>query len=199
MMRHDQKFFTFNNAYLNQIANFHLQNTFLEEELETQLFRLFAHVSLTRDPRAVRDMVPYEVWANWPPDPEIRELEVQRAELKGGQYRFDGREDEDKIWELTNQIAQKRSQREKRIVQEYREASRGGEVEQYEEPAIDLVIPERARLAEILCHQPDDLCDEERTRRNIKVVDLYVALCGKRERVKRSEPNPSPPLSGPRP
>ncbi|KAI0398656.1 hypothetical protein F4802DRAFT_603826 [Xylaria palmicola] len=89
MIRQDPRFFTFQNACLNQIAKFHLQNAVLEE-LENQMFRLFAHVSLTRNPRATRDMVPPEVWANLKLDPEITELEQRRAELKQGQYRFDG-------------------------------------------------------------------------------------------------------------
>jgi hypothetical protein len=57
MMRHNPKYFMFQDAHLNQVANFDLQNAFLEEEMEDQMFRLFAHVSLTRDPRATRDMV----------------------------------------------------------------------------------------------------------------------------------------------
>ena len=196
-MRQDPRFFTFWSAYLNQIANFHLQNAFLEEEKEDQLFRLFAHVSLTRDPRASRDMVPPEVWANLPPDPEITKLEQERAELKQGIYRFDGLEDEAKIRELTNKIQSKKSQRERRIVRDYREyyfyncptwdlerQARGEEVEQYTEPAIDLVIPERARLAELLCHQPENLTDDERFQLSVEVVDSYVALCGKKETVK---------------
>lgn len=79
MMRHDPQFMTFQSAYLNQIVNFDIQNAFLEEEKETQLFRMFAHVSLTRDPRATADMVPPEVWANAPPDPEIIEFQKQLA------------------------------------------------------------------------------------------------------------------------
>ena len=58
MMRHDPTFATFHNAYLNEIAKFDTQNTFLVEQTEDQLYKLFAHVSLTRDPRATRDMVP---------------------------------------------------------------------------------------------------------------------------------------------
>ncbi|KAF1738508.1 hypothetical protein CRV24_000434 [Beauveria bassiana] len=58
MMWHEPGFKTFFSAYLNEIANFDLQNAFLEEEKQSQLFRMFAHVSLTRDPRAIRDMVP---------------------------------------------------------------------------------------------------------------------------------------------
>ncbi len=114
------------------------------------MFRLFAHPSLTRDPRATRDMVPSEVWANLAPDPEITKLEEQN---------------ESEIRELTATIRSKRSQREKKIVKEYREnyfhhrltwdlerQARGEELEEYVEPAIDLVVPERVRLAEILCH-----------------------------------------------
>lgn len=82
MMRHDPQFVTFHHAYLNEIANFDLQNAFLEEEKESQLFRLFAYVSLMRDPRATSDMVPKEVWANLSPDPQIVELEEQRVHLK---------------------------------------------------------------------------------------------------------------------
>jgi hypothetical protein len=93
-MRHHPKFYTFQDAYLDQIANFDLQNAFLEEEMKDQLFRVFAHVGLTRDPRATRDMVPAEVWANLPPDPEITALVDQRAELKRGQYRYQGQENE---------------------------------------------------------------------------------------------------------
>ncbi|KAH8882112.1 hypothetical protein GQ53DRAFT_753940 [Thozetella sp. PMI_491] len=212
MLRQDPRFFTFQNAYLNQIANFHLQNAFLEEEMEDQMFRLFAHVSLTRDPRATRDMVPPEVWENLPPDPEITALEERRAGLKGGQYRFDGQDNEAEIRELTETIRSKRAQREKRIVKEYREnyfhhrptwdierQARGEEMEEYVEPTIDLVIPERARLAEILCYQPDNLSEEEIARLSIEVVDLYVALCSKRETVKRKRLRPptivEPPLT----
>ncbi|KAH7146947.1 hypothetical protein B0J13DRAFT_595275 [Dactylonectria estremocensis] len=107
----DPRFITFHHAYLNEIANFDLQNAFLEEEKENQLFRLFAHVSLTRDPRATSDIVPDEVWANLAPDLEI--------------YWIEGHEEE------------------------------------YAEPVIDVTIPECARLARILCHQPDDLTEDD--------------------------------------
>ncbi|EXK77129.1 hypothetical protein FOQG_18154 [Fusarium oxysporum f. sp. raphani 54005] len=105
----------------DSIANFDLQNAFLEEEKESQLFRLFAHVSLTRDPRVTADMVPDEVWANLAQDPEIVELEEQRAQLKRGKYRIEGHEDEEEIRQLTNKIRTKRAYLEKQVVKEYRE------------------------------------------------------------------------------
>ncbi|KAH7186540.1 hypothetical protein DER44DRAFT_802580 [Fusarium oxysporum] len=198
MMRQDPRFMTFQSAYLNEIANFDLQNAFLEEEKESQLFRLFAHVSLTRDPRATADMVPDEVWANLAPDPEIVELEEQRAQLKRGKYRVEGHENEEEIRRLTNKIRTKRAYREKQVVKEYREdyfyhrptwdieqQARGEEEEEYMEPVIDVHIPERARLANILCHQPDGLAEDQVLEQRIEAIQLMVALCDKRETVKR--------------
>lgn len=45
MMRHDPKFATFHGAYLNEMVQFDIQNTFLGEQAEDQLYKLFAHVS----------------------------------------------------------------------------------------------------------------------------------------------------------
>ncbi|OAA45708.1 FluG domain-containing protein [Cordyceps fumosorosea ARSEF 2679] len=194
MMRHEPGFKTFFSAYLNEIANFDLQNAFLEEEKQSQLFRMFAHVSLTRDPRAVRDMVPEKVWANQPPDPEIVKWEEERAVLKQGRYRVAGSEHEDRIRVLTDDIRNKRTQNERRVVKEYREyyfynrptwdieaQARGEMEEEYEQPAIDLTIPERARLAEILCLQPDGWTEEDLFQRRVEAIDLMVALCDKKE------------------
>ncbi|PQK15629.1 hypothetical protein BB8028_0005g11410 [Beauveria bassiana] len=194
MMRHDPQFATFFSAYLNETANFDLQNAFLEEEKQSQLFRMFAHVSFTRDPRAVRDMVPDEVWANQPPDPEIVELEEERTKLKQGKYRIEDSQHEERIRTLTDEIRNKRTQRDRLTVKEYREyyfynrptwdieAQARGEVdEEFEQPAIDLVIPEQARLAEILCLQPDGWTDDELFEYRVEAIDLMVALCDKKE------------------
>ncbi|KAM0271864.1 hypothetical protein ACHAQH_008964 [Verticillium albo-atrum] len=198
MMRHDPKFATFHGAYLNERVQFDLQNTFLEEETEDQLYRLFAHVSLTRDPRAKRDMVPAEVWANLPADPEIVKLEQRRTALKERTYRIQGRKHEAEIRQLTETIRTMRARREVKIVDQYRKhyfynrptwnierQARGEEEEEYTEPAIDLDIPERARLAEILCKQPKDLSETEIHQLRIEAIDTMVALCDRRETVKR--------------
>ena len=50
---------------------------------------------------------------------------------------------------------------------------------EYVEPEIDLRIPERARLAELLCRQPKDQPDGEELI--IKTNDLMLAIYGKRE------------------
>ncbi|KAI7758745.1 hypothetical protein LZL87_012251 [Fusarium oxysporum] len=198
IMRHDPQFATFHHAYLNEIANFDLQNAFLEEEKQSQLFRIFAHVSLTHDPQATADMVPEEVWANLPPDSEIVKLEEKRAELKQGIYRINGHIDEEKIRQLTKKIRKTRAQREKQVVKQYHEhyfynrptwdierQARGEEEEEYAEPIININITERARLADIFCHQPDDLSEDQIFRLKIEAVSLMVALCDKRETVKR--------------
>ena len=151
-------------------------------------------------------MVPDEVWAQVPPDPDIMELEEERAQLKQGRYRIAGSENEEKIRELTDKIRTKKAEREKRIVKDYREyyfyhrptwdieAQARGEVEeQYEEPVIDLVVPERARLAEILYFQPKDLTEEQISCIRTEAVDLMVALCNKRNTGKVRQTRPRAP------
>ncbi|KAJ4361373.1 hypothetical protein N0V85_009414, partial [Neurospora sp. IMI 360204] len=145
-------------------------NAVLDEPTEDSLIGMLSHLGLMHDPRARKDMVPDEVWAEMPPDPEILALEIKRAQLKGVQYRIAGTENEDRIRELTKLIAQKRAKRTKYIQRNYREhyfynrptweierQANGEEEEEYVEPAIDLQIPERAELAAILCNQPEDL------------------------------------------
>ncbi|KAF4333420.1 hypothetical protein FBEOM_12766 [Fusarium beomiforme] len=56
-----------------------------------------------------------------PPDPEIVELEEQRAQLKRGKYRVEGHENEREIRRLINKIRTKRAYREKQVVKEYPE------------------------------------------------------------------------------
>lgn len=202
-MRHDPSFQTFYSAYLNEVARFDLQNAFLEKEKQDQLFRMFAHVSLTRDPRATRDMVPPEVWKNAAPDPDILSLEEQRNRLKQGRHRIAGHKHEEEIRKLTEKIRTKRAEYERIIVKEYREyyfynrptwdfeAQARGEIEEaYKEPAIEVAIPERARLANLLCHQPQNLTNEQLTQRRVEVVDLMVALCDKRDTGRVNEARP---------
>ncbi|PTB34918.1 hypothetical protein M441DRAFT_154576 [Trichoderma asperellum CBS 433.97] len=194
MMRHDPKFATFFNAYLNEFAKFDLQNAFLEEEKQVQLFRMFAHASLTRDPRASRNMVPKEVWENTPPDPDIVKLEMERDALKQGHYRIEGCANEKRIRQLGNDIRLMRAQRDRRIVKGWHEyyfqhrptwdldAQARGEVEEhFREPEMHTTIFERAELARILCLQPDDWTGEELLQHRIKVVHLMVAYCDKKE------------------
>jgi hypothetical protein len=143
-------------------------------------------------------MVPKEVWTGLALDPNIQKLEQQRTTLRQGNYQIEGHHDEKKIRKLTNEIRLKRAQRQKEVVKAYREhyfyhrptwdiemQARGEEEEEYVEPVIDVVIPTRARLAEILCHQPDDLNEDQILQCRIEAIDLMVALCDKRETVKR--------------
>ncbi|KAL2263081.1 hypothetical protein VTK26DRAFT_8306 [Humicola hyalothermophila] len=194
MMRHDPKWATFNSAYINEKVGFHLQNAFLDEPTEDSLLAMLSHLGLTRDPRASKDMVPDEVWELIPPDPEIEALKAERARLKGGRYRVKGLENENKIRELTRLIATKEQQRKSAIRRDYRkhyfynrptwDMDADRQEEEYVEPAIDLQIPERAQLAEILSNQPDNLSPAELLELRIQAAELMVILCGKRETVK---------------
>lgn len=199
MMRHDPKWATFNSAYINEKVQFHLQDAFLDEPTEDSLIGMLSHIGLMRDPRASEDMVPDEVWEKMPPNPEIIELEAERAQLKDGQYRIRGTENETRVRELTRKIATKQAQRDKAIRREFRahyfhnrptwdverHASGDEEEDRYIEPTMDLHPPERARLAEILCNQPDDSNPLELLELRIEATELMIALCGKTETVKR--------------
>jgi hypothetical protein len=70
-------------------------------------------------------------------------------------------------------------------------------MKEYMEPAIDLIIPERAQIAEILCRQSRNFSDKEIFQKRIEVVNLYLALCGKKETVKRSRTRPQIPIKFP--
>ncbi|KXX82493.1 hypothetical protein MMYC01_201217, partial [Madurella mycetomatis] len=119
---------------------------------------------------------------NLPPNPEIVELEQQREQLKGGQYRIRGQDDAQEIQNLARQIRNKKAQRVKEI--DIEPQARGEEEEEYIEPAIDLQIPERTQLTEILCHQPEGLSPATLLERRIQAAKLMVALCDKRETAK---------------
>lgn len=205
MMRHNPRWATFFNAYLNEEVEFHMQNAFLDEPTEDSLIGLFTHMSLTRDPRARRDMVPDSIWRDLPADPEIVELETRRAELKNGQYRIRGTEHEEEVRELTRKIQSLRVRRDKAIREQYRQyyfyhrptwdierqassrddADMEDDTDEDKPPPIDLHIPERARLAVILCFQPPNVDAEELYRLRIEAAALQTALCSKRETVKR--------------
>ena len=55
----------------------------------------------------------------------------------------------------------------------------------FNEPDIDLDIPERAELARLVCKQPEDLSDDELLERRIQFGECIVALISKRETVRR--------------
>ncbi|KEY73695.1 hypothetical protein S7711_09571 [Stachybotrys chartarum IBT 7711] len=206
MMRHDPKWATFNSAYINEKVEFHVQNAFLEEPTEDGLIKLFTHISIMRDPRASYDMVPDEIWNSLPPDPRLAELEAQRDKLKNGQYRVQGKDNEAEVRRLTNEIQKLRAQRKKAVQRLYRkyyfyhrptwdiekqiaraleDDEESEEDDKYEPPPINLHIPERARLAHILCHQADDLTNDDLRNLRIEATGLMTALCNKRETVKR--------------
>ncbi|KAK4461261.1 hypothetical protein QBC42DRAFT_297852 [Cladorrhinum samala] len=68
-----------------------------------------------------------------------------------------------------------------------------GEPNPYVEPTIDLQIPERAQLAEILCKQPGDLTPVQLPGLRIRAAELMVALYDKRETKKRDAVGRRPP------
>ncbi|KAI0876768.1 hypothetical protein GGS24DRAFT_513091 [Hypoxylon argillaceum] len=163
MMRHDPKWATFNNAYINAKVKFHFQNAVIHGTHENALIEMLTHISVTRDLRAGRDIVPDEVWRDMLPDPEIQEIK-----------------------NLSKEISSKKVQRRKTILKEYRadyfyncltwdieKQIRREDEKDYIEPAIDLQIPERAQLAEIFCYQPEKIGNRELFSLRIQAAELW--------------------------
>lgn len=203
-MRHNPKWAIFNNAYINEKVQFHVQNAILDEPLEDELLQFWSHMGMTCDPRAARNMVPVEVWQNIPLNSGITDLQRELANLKGGDFRVEGRDNEKDIRQLVQKIRSKKSQWTKKVQATYRqyyfqkssnweierqlrgEEKTDDEVEgEYVRPAINLHIPERAEVAEILVNQIDDLSPDELNKIRIRVVELMTYLNQKRETVKR--------------
>ncbi len=202
MMRHDPKWATFNSAYINEKVEFHLEKVVADEPTEDCLIKLFTHMSMTRDPLASQDMVPDEIRQTLPPDPEIIALVQRRSQLRNGRYRIRGTEHEEEIREISKLIRTKRANRDKALRRQYREYyfynRPTWEIEQqlvedadkeyedlYIDPAINLHIPERACLADLLYCQPGDLGCDDLCRLCVEAAELMVALCNKRETVKQ--------------
>ena len=204
VMRHDPKWATFNSAYINEKVEFHIEKVVADEPTEDCLIKLFTHMSITRDPSATQDMVPDEIRRQLAPCSDIMELERTRDQLKNGKYRVRGMEYEEEIRRLTQLIRTKRAKRDKALQQAYRkyyfynrptweiERQLSGQVEEKKDagsvaPRISLHIPERARLADLLCHQPDNLSFEKFCELRIQAAELMVALCDKKETAKRRQ------------
>ncbi|KAK4222417.1 hypothetical protein QBC38DRAFT_549244 [Podospora fimiseda] len=153
---------------INEKVRFHLQNTFLDEPTEDSPLAMLSYIGLMRDPRASKDMVPDDVWKIMLPDPEIETLEAEKAQLKGGQCWIKGSEHEDRIRELTRLIAAKVARR--RMI--------------FDELTGKITFT--TTRPEILCNQPDNSSSSKLLELRILAAELMVALCGKRNTVKRN-------------
>ncbi|KFA60716.1 hypothetical protein S40285_09433 [Stachybotrys chlorohalonatus IBT 40285] len=114
-MQHDPHWTTFYSPCYNHAVEFDIQNAVLRQPNQDRLIKMLMPVSLTRDPRASRDMVLEQVWANISPDPEIVGLEERRAQLKAGRYRIKGQDDEEEIRKRGEKIRNKRAKRDRTI------------------------------------------------------------------------------------
>jgi len=94
-----------------------------------------------------------------------------------------------------------------RPTEDIEKQSKGMSEKEYVEPVVQRQIPERARLAELICTFPKDLAPQDIVNRRITVIDLMTALCYKREvprryqrqvtplqelNLKQESPDPSP-------
>jgi hypothetical protein len=109
----------YNGAYINKRVPFDVLSTVLERPSVDGILRMLTHISLIRDPRAPVH-VPNNVLTALPPDPNIVDLEQQRAQLKARAYRIQGTEVEAEVRRLTTEIGSARTRRRNIISKEYR-------------------------------------------------------------------------------
>ncbi|KAG6829647.1 hypothetical protein H0H87_010612 [Tephrocybe sp. NHM501043] len=197
IMRHHAGSDTFRSSYLNQKVQFDVQNAVLGEPLETQLLSMLSHVGHLRDPRASSNMVPKEVWAQLPPDSEIVGLQQRRALLKGAGLGVKDSSHKEEIDRLTARINALGGRRRKAVRAWYRKwyfdnrptwdlarQAHGEAPVGNDKPEIDVQLRPRARLAELLCDQPDDLGPEELSARRVEVGNHMVDLGRLREGIR---------------
>jgi hypothetical protein len=203
-MRQDSNSGVFSAAYLNTRVQFDIQSAVMERPSIDGLTRAFTHMSIRCDPRAPKN-VPRHVKDALPPDPKILEWEEERrtlhVEIKC-QYGLIYRADETEMGRTYQTLVQKINARTKRRDEDLKKVYRrqyfyrihneelqrllnNVETEEYVEPIIHHQLPERTRLQEVICHFPHNLSLEQIVQRRVRVVDLMVALCSRRE-----EPQP---------
>ncbi|OQV09690.1 hypothetical protein CLAIMM_13783 [Cladophialophora immunda] len=157
MMRHDPKWETFNSVYINEHVEFDLQNVYCKEPT---------------------NMVPQEIWDQLRPHPNVLELEKKRVRLKVGKYYYHGNLNKEDSKEIGKTIRALKAQRVKDVIKQYRkfyfesrptwdiEQQDGGSSDDvdmddpdedlddgFHRPDIDLDIPERAQLAQLVYKQ----------------------------------------------
>jgi len=192
---------------LNARVRFDIQSAVMERPSVDGLIRAFTHMSIICDPRAPKD-VPQHIKDALPRDPKIFELEKERKTLyvnMRSQYQFlyKGAETEmgKRYQRLVRKINSTTKKWEEVIKKEYRrqyfyrihneELQRQlnrVETEEYVEPVIHHQLLERTQLQEVICHFPKNLSPEDVVQRRIRVIDLMVALCSRREAPKGPKP-----------
>ena len=192
-MRHNPNSAVYNGAYINERVRFDVLSAVLERPSADGVLRMLTHMSLMRDPRAPVH-VPNDVLAALPPNQDIIALEQRRDELKAGAYRVQGTDVETEVRRLTTAIGSARSRHRNIISEEYRadyfrrrptedieRQNSGQEEEEYIEPVVEHQIPQRAKLADLLCTRLTDLPLLDAVKRRIQAADLMQSLCGCRE------------------
>jgi hypothetical protein len=202
VMRHKANSTIFE-EYLNERVKFDVQAAFLEEPSEKGLFRAFAHMSMTCDPRAPTS-VPYEELETFPLDLDVPKHLKYREEVKkkikdqhGTIIQAKGTKLYDEMRCLDALIHSADNKRRRHAKQVYRktyfrkshtdevERQLNGSVWPEQEQHVELIIPhqikERARLETLLCRKPTGLSASEIRQRRVDAVAEMVKLCHRQE------------------
>ncbi|OBT39661.1 hypothetical protein VE00_10675 [Pseudogymnoascus sp. WSF 3629] len=199
-MRQNPNSAVFNSAYLNEKVRFDIQLAVMNRPSTDGLTLAFTHMGLTYDPRAPKD-VPESVRKALPPDPKIVKWEEERktlfAEIRS-RYGFLNRAIGTKMGNmyktLVKMIKRTTKKREEDLKKAYRQQYfyrihneelqrqlNKVKTNEYEAPVICHQLPERTKLQEVICDLSTELNSEEIVRRQIRTINLMVALCSQRE------------------
>ena len=202
VLRHNPLTGVFCRSYINEKIRFVVQDAVLDQPTDVGFLRAFTHMSLTRDPRAPKD-VPKEVLAALPPDPEIVELMNERGEIKKtyGYFTKAPPDIQLEAEQLRRQIDSLQKQRDRAIKLEYRrdyfERTHDKEMERqlskaptdkYIEPAVHHKLPERTKVQEVMCNLSNNLGPSDAASRRELSVDSLIALTHRQE-AKRLKPS----------
>jgi hypothetical protein len=217
MIRHNPQTGVFCGSYINEKVRFIIQDTILDQPTNIGFLRAFTYISLIYDPHTPIDM-PEEVLKALPPDPEIMELTREREEYKR-QYRSYHRAPpaiRKEYEQLRRQIDSLQKQHDRAIKIEFRrdyfDCIHNKELERqlkkvptnkYIKPIIYYQLPERTQLQEVLYNLSRDLSPSNIISRQIRTIDLMIALSYRQEqevphsnrssRVSSESPKDKPP------
>jgi hypothetical protein len=195
VLRHNPQTGVFCGSYINEKIRFIVQDAMLDQPTDAGLLRAFTHMSLTCDPRALKE-VPEEVLSTLPPDPEIVELIRERKEIKRTYWYFTRAPPDVQLEaeQLRWKIDSLQKKRDRAIKSEYRrdyfERIHDEEmvrqlskvpVAEYIEPVIHHQLLERTQLQEVMCDLTKGLGPGDAASRRAGAIDLMTALSYRRE------------------
>ncbi|KAH8585353.1 hypothetical protein B0O99DRAFT_696587 [Bisporella sp. PMI_857] len=204
VIKHDPFTGVFNEAYINHVVRFNVQNAFLESNVsDDKLTRAFTHISIRCNPEAPKKVPNEMINRLFAANPDIKYKFIKRAPKKKRKKHEDLRKQltntkkslkteiedayrKDYFFQIHNEIIKKQLQKhlDKSVVKENAKDI---------EPVIEHQLEKRTRLQQVLCDLSKNLGSQAIVARKVSAINLIVALASRQEfqtRKPRSAPAP---------